>query len=132
MENKIYRVSFAEAELIKNEYLEKKNIYVAALDGRCINSWQEYINEVEEIFHFPTLGDNIDGYIDWMRDLDWLGKDGYVFFIYYFKDFLENNLKVKKDIMEVFTEAILPWWQHDVELYSVGGKKKTFNVYLVD
>lgn len=132
MENEIYRVSFVEAELIKKEYLEKKNIYIAELDGRGINSWQDYIIEIQEIFQFPTQETNMDAYNDWMRDLDWLDKGGYVLFIYNFTDFLKNDSKLKKHVLNRFIDTILPWWQNDVELYVVDGKAKPFNVYLVD
>ncbi len=33
---------------------------------------------MSEVFRFPIHSKGFDGYNDWIRDLDWLDKDGYV------------------------------------------------------
>ena len=67
-----------------------------------------------------------------MRDLEWLGKDEYALIIYNYENFLEQDLSLKKVIMDDFAESIMPWWQDEVETCVVGGKAKPFNVYIVD
>lgn len=132
MENKIYQINTNEAKIIKEKYQSQQDIYIAELDGKNLRSWSDYIIEIQEIFQFPTQETNMDAYNDWMRDLDWLDKGGYVLFIYNFTDFLKNDSKLKKHVLNRFIDTILPWWQNDVELYVVDGKAKPFNVYLVD
>lgn len=132
MENKIYQINTNEAKIIKEKYQSQQDIYIAELDGKNLRSWSDYISEIQEIFHFPTKETNMNAYLDWMDDLSWLNKEGYVLFLYNFKDFLKNDTNLRKEILEMFTYNILPWWQNDVELYVVDGKAKPFNVYLVD
>jgi hypothetical protein len=67
-----------------------------------------------------------------MRDLEWLNKKGYVLIIYNYKNFLNQVFSYRPTIVNGFAELILPWWQKEVEYCVVGGKTKTFNVYLVD
>ena len=78
------------------------------------------------------LSRSLASYNDWMKDLDWFGKDSYILIIRNYKSFLANDLPLKEMIMEGFRDYILPWWQEDVEKYVVEGKAKPFNIYLVD
>ena len=131
-ENKILHVSPKEAEIKIKELNGFPNVHVAVVEGRKAKTWNAYLKQIERLYKFPTTGDNFDGYADWMQDLSWLEKDSFALFILDYEEFMCLEEKNKQIVMSIFTEQILPWWQHDVELYCVGGKPKEFNVYLVN
>lgn len=139
MKNKIYHLSSIELIDIK-EYLEKEGtFFIGEIDGEKIQKLQDYLDTVKDLFQFPinslNLGSyklNLNGYNDWMRDLDWLSKEGYVLIIYNFKQFLDHDPISKKKVINGLYKTILPFWEKEVEEVVVGGKVKPFNVYLVD
>ena len=113
--------------------LTPSDIHVVEIDGELIQTWEEYSLEIEAKMQFPTTCiDNIDRYLDWIRDLEWLGKRGYMIVFYNFSKLMRDNSKIKKMILEDFKDIILPWWQNDVENHVPYMKKSPFNVYLVD
>ncbi len=138
IENKIYQVSQEEMQIRKKELQKDNSIYIAEINGRDIQSIETYLDAMNELFKFPipVRGGNglrgLNGYLDWMTDLDWLNKEGYVLIINNFTFFLQNDAKLKKLLMEEFNKNILPFWQEDVKRVVVGGKPKSFLVYLVD
>lgn len=133
MKNEIFKTNKESIERIKYESEILANSHVVELHGKLIQSWEDYISKIEEFFELPTQWvNNIDSYLDWMRDLEWLGKDSYALIIYGHESFLEENLLLRDIIMEDFRDVILPWWQEEVEKCVVDGKTKPFNVYLVD
>ena len=132
IQNKVYKIDVEEVAEILQRVQGSVNSYLVEICGNEIQSWEDYINKIEVAFRFPTqCTNNIDGYNDWMRDLDWLGKDSYVLIIHGYKKILKRNPDLKKIIMEDFANLILPWWQEEVESCVVEGKAKSFNVYLV-
>ena len=109
------------------------DIHVVEIDGEFIQTWKEYSLEIEAKMQFPTTCfDSIDRYKDWITDLEWLGKRGYMIVIYNFSKFMKGNPIIKEIILEGFEKRILPWWQNDVENHDPIMKKSPFNVYLVD
>jgi len=113
------------------ESLEK--VWVADIDGKGMTKWKDYADAIEKAFKFPTPCDkSYDVYLDWIRDLVWLDANEYVLIVRNYKEFLKNDIELKEEITNDFSEIIIPWWQQEVEKYEVGGKAKPFMVYLVD
>jgi len=132
IKNNIYNITIFELDDIRKN-AKINNDHLVEIQGKEIQSWDEYLDVIEIVYKFPTgWRVNIHGYIDWMLDLDWLGKNSYILIIHDYSDFLKQNMETKKMVMEIFEEEILPWWQSDVEKYCAGGKAKPFNVYLVN
>lgn len=132
MDNAIYHVNKEEYALIK-ERIKTNNLYVAEIQGDEVQNLESYLREVWEKFKFPKTGYvNHDAYLDWIRDLDWINRDGYIMAIFDFNKFLMKSPELKNEIIEDFTDVVLPWWQGEVEKYVVEGKAKTFNLYLID
>ncbi|BBI33836.1 barstar family protein [Cohnella abietis] len=132
IENKVLETNIANIYSIKSDLLNNK-YHIAEISGAYIQTWEEYVTEIQSKFIFPTACiDSMDRYLDWIRDLDWLGKDGYALIIYDFSEFLKNAPKLKQEIVADFTDIILPFWQEEVEEVVVGAKAKAFMVYLVD
>lgn len=132
MHNQIYRVSAEEMAKIKQEIEKDQSLFIAEINGREMHQFDDYFYEMYKICEFPTLPCSFDSYIDWMTDLQWLEKDGYIVIIHDFKHFLDWDRKDKENVVNYFANRILPYWQKDVETQCVGGKPKPFNVYLVD
>lgn len=131
--NSIERIFNNDFRPIKEEILRNPDAFLVEIDGSSIQSWEDYIREIEKKFRFPTTCiDNVDRYLDWIRDLSWLEKEEYVLVIYNSNLFLKKNLNLKNEIIMYFNEAVLPFWQSEVEKVVVEGKAKPFMVYLVD
>ena len=129
--NTIYYISKEEADNKINELKSNNKIHVAVINGNKVKTWKQYLSQIQAIYNFPTKNDNFDGYADWMQDLSWIEHDAYALFILDYDDFMIQEPQNKKIVMSIFLTQILPWWQHDVELYCLGGEPKEFNVYLV-
>jgi predicted SnoaL-like aldol condensation-catalyzing enzyme len=111
---------------------KEDSLYIAEINGNDIQNLQDYLNTINELFKFPIPTRGLDGYLDWMRDLDWLHKEGYVLIINYFSFFLKDDPSLKSKIVSTFVDTILPFWQDEVTKVVVEGKAKSFIVYLVD
>ena len=124
-------------EFIKKEVLDelvnknRNNCYIVIIDGKENKDWDSYRDTIERLFKFPTKKNNYDGYSDWMRDLSWFDVDEFALFIINYDEFLSDDLKSKKIIMNMFRDTILPWWDEDVEKYVVEGRKRKFNVFII-
>jgi len=136
MENEIYYVSSIEIGEIKEKLMEDKTLFVVEIDGSTIQNEEEFLVTMSSAYNFPrpiTLqGAYFDVFNDWMRDLDWLGKNGYALIINNFNKFIKHDQVLKKEVIGLFEELILPFWEEEVIHTVVGGEVKPFNVYLVD
>lgn len=130
--NSVLKITDKEAEGIKNRLYSMDKYFVLELDGADIQSWNDYISVIQSGFQFPTpCFDSVDRYLDLMRDLSWLDKEGFALFINNFDLFLKEDLELGEEIIGDFAEVILPFWQDEVKEVVVEGKAKPFMVYLV-
>lgn len=103
------------------------------IDGRNIQTKEEYLKIISIEFKFPIYPNlTWDGYLDWIQDLEWLKSEGYILIIKNFKSLCNKERGVKELIINQFENAILPYWEDEVVHCVVGGKAKSFNVYLID
>ncbi len=114
--------------------LEKKNIFIGEINGKKINTLDDYMNVIIKEFNFPENIfkniDSIDAYNDWMTDLSWLEDyQGYAIFIYNLKYMLNMDSVKKEIILNNFDEVIVPFWTNDIEKVVVGGEKKEFLLF---
>jgi hypothetical protein len=66
--------------------------FIVEINGEDIKNMDDYISIVRESFHFPQTGHvNYYAYLDWIRDLDWLDSDAYIFAIRNFNCFMEES-----------------------------------------
>jgi hypothetical protein len=133
IDNKIICINSKEFKKVQQDLYKNEQMYVVELNGQRIQSWENYITEMQTKFKFPTSCiDSIDRYFDWIRDLDWLNKESYALIINDYDLFMKNNVEFKNEIISDFRDVILPFWQDEVEEVVVGGKAKCFTIYLVD
>ncbi|OTN87638.1 hypothetical protein A5819_000084 [Enterococcus sp. 7E2_DIV0204] len=132
MKNTIHKITIKDLKEIECKELNKYTHYVK-IDGSKIDSWQTFKEDMIEKFKLPMGQDgNANEYLDWMRDLSWLNKTSYVLIIYNYDEFLSGNSSEKKNIMNDFSEYILPFWESEVEQAVVDGEAKSFQLYLID
>ena len=133
MKNVISKIGINESIGVQNEFEKNRNIYTAVVDGKSIQSWITFLDKMIEKFKLPMKEHrNVNAYLDWMRDLEWLDSEGYILFIENYADFMKENLEMKKNIIDDFENYILPFWDSEVVQVMTGGKIKMFNVYLVE
>lgn len=135
MKNKIYYVSSIEINEIKEKLKEDNMLFVVDIDGGSIQNKEEFLVTLSSLFKFPRpiqlKGAYTDAFLDWMRDLDWLCKNGYALIINNFNNFIKFDQTLKEEIINLFEETILPFWEEEVIHTVVEGEAKPFNVYLV-
>ena len=134
MKNSVLNISKDEANKIKSE--SKDKVFIAEIDGAEINSWEDYWTAMARSFSFPELPaymkPDYHSYYDIMTDLSWIETDSIILIINKFTLFLKGEHALKDDIIRDFKDYLLPFWEEEVEKTVVGGKKKSFCVYLVD
>ena len=113
--------------------IDHSSTFVAVIEGSRYRDWEGFVDDIAEIFDFPMRDQrNPNAFLDWICDLDWLGKEAYALFILDFPRFMEDNPRDKKWIIGLFTQLVLPFWEREVEQCVVGGRAKPFDLYLVD
>lgn len=134
MKNSVLNISKDEANKIKSE--SKDKVFIAEIDGAEINSWEDYWAAMARSFSSPELPaymkPDYHSYYDIMTDLSWIDTDSIILIINKFTLFLKGEHALKDDIIKDFKDYLLPFWAEEVERTVVGGKKKSFCVYLVD
>lgn len=132
MNNKIVYVTRNEAQLIKADAVQNREIYFAEIDGAEIKTEEDYVRAMAEAFAFlnklPEM--KLGWYNDYINDLMWIEQKEIVLLINNYDLMLVDNLKLKNDIMADFEEIILPWWEEEVVGHMVGGVPRKFLVYL--
>lgn len=132
-DNKIFYISHEKADQKLQELKKRDDIFIVVLDGRKIKNWNDYIQVMTKEFHFPTFeARNFDGYTDYMTDLMWIDKNAFALFILDYDEFMKEDLRLKKAVMNWFLTDILFWWSEDVEVHCMEGESKEFNIYLVN
>lgn len=122
--------------------------YFVEIDGKMIQSENDWLYTMAEKFHFPVDDGqkniywfkgafeyprkyfmNWNRFQDWITDLEWLNTDSVILVIYNYKYFMEKYPEAKTYIVNDL-ENTLNFWEN-AEKYIVGGQRKDFNVYIV-
>lgn len=132
IKNLVKNIDINELSKIKAE-ANNQNYFIAELDGSQIESYESYMNKMNSIFDLQLDRPyNIDAYLDWMRDLEWLDKEGYILIIKNYSLFLKNDKLGREEIMSQFVSIILPFWEKKAVNSIAEGYNKLFVVYLID
>lgn len=106
------------------------DVYFIEIDGNTILSKDKLFLELQKKFQLPDVN-GWDAIRDWLGDLGWLNKEGYILAIKNFNQLLSDDQVSKDMFLEVLADTV-EWWNGDVEKYVVQGKKKRFDVYILD
>lgn len=108
-----------------------KEAEVIFLDGKLLQEEESSINYICEAFEIDRKVTNWAGLNDVLGDSGWIRSD----IIYVFLTNHQLMFSDKSDLRDVVLSILsnnIEWWAGDVEKYVVEGKRKSFNVYLVD
>jgi hypothetical protein len=131
MSNGIARISALQyATILDNA--KKSRAFIAEINGKNIKNMDDYLSAVWKAFRFPQTGHvNYYAYLDWIRDLDWLAADSFIFTIRNIDSFMTQSPKEKELVIGSIENTVIPWWESKIEQFQVGGKAKPFNVYFI-
>lgn len=132
--------------------INKNNVFIVEINGEKVKNENDWLYTMAEKFHFPVFFEkeknvvewfdgayeyprnhfmNWERYEDWLTDLSWIEQDSIILIIKNYSKLLIKYPESKEYILNNFKNVILPWWEKDVMMYMVDGRKKDFNVYLI-
>lgn len=130
--NNIQNVSKNQMEDILKFLKNNKSTFIAEIKGKEIQTQKALSIAINKVFGYYIPFNDINGWINWIRNIDWLKKDNYVLIIYNYEDFMSKDLEIKKTIKKHFECITIPWWNAGLEDYEEHKEYKAFNIYIVD
>lgn len=102
------------------------------IDGKTVQSEKDVVQILAEGFNIDDLQDgNWDALADRLERPDYIIPDSINIFINNAKYLFINDEISKNIFLEILSDTVL-WWDGSVERYIVGGKRKKFNVYIIE
>lgn len=102
------------------------------IDGKTVQSEKDVVQILAEDFNIDDLQDgNWDALADRLERPDYINPDSINIFINNAKYLFINDEISKNIFLEILSDTVL-WWDGGVERYIVGGKRKKFNVYIIE
>ena len=102
------------------------------IDGKTVQSEKDVVQILAEGFNIDDLQDgNWDALADRLERPDYIIPDSINIFINNAKYLFINDEISKNIFLEILSDTVL-WWDEGVERYMVGGKRKKFNVYIIE
>lgn len=120
-------------KLEKNYLMVKcSNDFNLNIDGKKVQSERDAIEILANSFNINDLQDgNWDALFDRLQRSNYIHPERINIFINNSRDLFIKDENSKNTFLEILSD-IVSWWEEDVERYIVDGKRKTFNVYLLD
>ena len=102
------------------------------IDGKKVQSERDAIEILAKSFNINDLQDgNWDALFDRLQRSNYIHPERINIFINNSRDLFIKDANSKNTFLEILSDTV-SWWEEDVERYIVDGKRKTFNVYLLD
>ena len=120
-------------KLEKNYLMVKcSNDFNLNIDGKKVQSEGDAIEILANSFNINDLQDgNWDALSDRLQRSNYIHPERINIFINNLNDLFIKDENSKNIFLEILSDTV-SWWKEDVERYIVDGKRKTFNVYLLD
>ena len=120
-------------KLEKNYLMVKcSNDFNLNIDGKKVQSERDAIEILANSFNINDLQDgNWDALFDRLQRSNYIHPERINIFINNSRDLFIKDEDSKNTFLEILSDTV-SWWEEDVERYIVDGKRKTFNVYLLD
>lgn len=120
-------------KLEKNYLMVKcSNDFNLNIDGKKVQSERDAIEILANSFNINDLQDgNWDALFDRLQRSNYIHPERINIFINNSRDLFIKDANSKNTFLEILSDTV-SWWEEDVERYIVDGKRKTFNVYLLD
>ena len=102
------------------------------IDGKTVQSEKDAVQILAEGFNIDDLQDgNWDALADRLERPDYIIPDSINIFINNAKYLFINDEISKNIFLEILSDTVL-WWDEGVEIYIVGGRRKKFNIYIIE
>lgn len=119
--------------------VEKNNLMVKCsndfnlnIDGKKVQSERDAIEILAKSFNINDLQDgNWDALSDRLQRSNYIHSERINIFLNNSNDLFIKDANSKNTFLEILSDTV-SWWEEYVERYIVDGKRKTFNVYLLD
>ena len=119
--------------------VEKNNLMVKCsndfnlnIDGKKVQSERDAIEILAKSFNINDLQDgNWDALSDRFQRSNYIYPERINIFINNSRYLFIKDENSKHTFLEILSDTV-SWWEEYVERYIVDGKRKTFNVYLLD
>ena len=119
--------------------VEKNNLMVKCsndfnlnIDGKKVQSERDAIEILANSFNINDLQDgNWDALSDRLQRSNYIHQERINIFLNNSNDLFIKDANSKNTFLEILSDTV-SWWEEYVERYIVDGKRKTFNVYLLD
>ena len=120
-------------KLEKNYLMVKSfNDFNLNIDGKKVQSERDAIEILAKSFNIDDLQDgNWDALSDRLQRSNYIHQERINIFLNNSNDLFIKDVNSKNTFLEILSDTV-SWWEEDVERYIVDGKRKTFNVYLLD
>ena len=106
--------------------------FYLSIDGKTVQSEKDAVQILAEGFNIDDLQDgNWDALADRLERPDCIVPDSINIFINNAKYLFINDEVSKNVFLEILSDIVL-WWDEGVERYIVGGRRKKFNVYVIE
>lgn len=106
--------------------------FYLSIDGKTVQSGKDAVQILAEGFNIDDLQDgNWDALADRLERPDYIIPDSINIFINNAKYLFINDEISKNIFLEILSDTVL-WWDEGVERYIVGGRRKKFNVYIIE
>ena len=102
------------------------------IDGKKVQSERDAIEILAKSFNIDDLQDgNWDALFDRLQRSNYIHPERINIFLNNSNDLFIKDANSKNTFLEILSDTV-SWWGEDVERCIVDGKRKTFNVYLLD
>ena len=120
-------------KLEKNYLMVKSfNDFNINIDGKKVQSERDAIEILAKSFNINDLQDgNWDALSDRLQRSNYIHSERINIFLNNSNDLFIKDANSKNTFLEILSDTV-SWWEEYVERYIVDGKRKTFNVYLLD
>lgn len=116
--------------LYRNNKLSGK---VIVIEGGEIQSKQELFNVISERLELPEIISSWSIFDDYLRSYSFFNDVDTINLVFLnFNDMLYSDRATKLDLVESFTECILPFWESEVVYTVVDGQTRKFDVYAIN
>ena len=106
--------------------------FYLSIDGKTVQSEKDAVQILAEGFNIGDLQNgNWDALADRLDRPNYIIPDNINIFINNAKYLFINDEISKNIFLEILSDTVL-WWNEGVERYIVGGKRKKFNVYIIE
>lgn len=110
-----------------DKYLERKDYFIAAIDGIQCKTIESFLIEIGRAFSFPDYyGKNVNALNDCINDLDWIPKNNYILIINNADSFISGNNEDRQDMIDFLNEVSEEW--SNVPLEDEYRKKSDFRI----